>query len=154
MSTKTTEHKEGKATVKVVYYTSKTLADGSHPFVVRITKNRKQVYRYTGMSLQPKYWNAERHEVRRSYPEPGREKLLKELEKWRQKYTEAADTLATDDEQHDAATVFKKAIEGRKAQRRIKLLAYIEELAAIMAAAGRLATRGYTVTWRISLQSL
>lgn len=142
MSTKTTEHKEGKATVKVVYFTSKTLADGSHPFVVRITKNRKQVYRYTGMSLLPKYWNAERQEVRRSYPEPGREKLLNELEKWRRKYTEAADTLATDDEQHDAATVFKKAVEGRKAQRRIKLLAYIEELAVSMAAAGQIGNAG------------
>jgi hypothetical protein len=37
----TTEHKEGKATVKVVFYTYKTLADGTHPFMVRITKDRK-----------------------------------------------------------------------------------------------------------------
>ena len=53
----TTEHKEGKATVKVVYYTYKTLADGTHPFMVRITKDRKLKYLATGLSLHPKYWN-------------------------------------------------------------------------------------------------
>lgn len=137
MGTKTTDHKEGKATVKVVYFTSKTLADGSHPFVVRITKNRKQVYRYTGLSLHPKYWNAVKQEVRRSYPEPDRDTLLKELDKWRKKYTEAAETLAAEDEQHDAVRVFSKAIEGRKATRRIKLLAYCEELSQAMKAGGQ-----------------
>lgn len=128
MSTKTTDHKEGKATVKIVYFTSKTLADGSHPFVVRITKNRKQVYRYTGLSLLPKYWNADKKEVRRSYPEPQRENLVQALKSWEAKYSEAADTLAEADEQHNAEAVFTKAIEGRKATRRIKLLAYCDEL--------------------------
>ena len=125
---KTTEHKEGKATVKVVYHPGKTLADGSHPFLVRITKNRKQLYRSTGLSLLPKYWNAEKHEVRRSYPEPQREKLIQKLDEWKKKYEEAADNLAEADEQHEAETVLAKAIEGRKASRRIKLLAYCNEL--------------------------
>ena len=142
MSTKTTEHKEGKATVKVVYFTSKTLADGSHPFVVRVTKNRKQVYRYTGLSLLPKYWNADKKEIRRSYPEPQREELVKSLKVWEAKYSEAAGTLAEADEQHDAQAVFTKAIEGRKATRRVKVLAYIEELAAGMAAVGQIGNAG------------
>ncbi|MDO7854419.1 site-specific integrase [Hymenobacter convexus] len=146
MSTKTTDHKEGKATVKIVYYTSKTLADGSHPLVVRVTKNRKQVYRYTGLSLLPKYWNAEksnyREAVRKSYPEPQREELIKGLISWEAKYTEAADTLARADEQHDAEAVFSKGIEERKAARRVQLLAYIEELAAGMAAVGKIGNAG------------
>ncbi|MDQ2792790.1 MAG: Arm DNA-binding domain-containing protein [Bacteroidota bacterium] len=54
---KTTEHKEGKATVKVVYYTSNTLADGSHPYFLRINKDRKRRYIATGLTLHPKYWN-------------------------------------------------------------------------------------------------
>jgi integrase len=142
MSTRTTEHKEGKATVKVVYFTSKTLADGAHPFVVRITKNRKQVYRYTGLSLHPKYWNADKKEIRRSYPEPGREKLINDLEGWRKKFEAAAVTLAGNDEQHEAVTVFKKAAEGRQTQRRIKLLAYIEELASSMESIGKVGNAG------------
>lgn len=146
MSTKTTDHKEGKATVKIVYYTSKKLADGSHPLVVRVTKNRKQVYRYTGLSLLPKYWNAEksnyREAVRKSYPEPQREELIKALASWEVKYSEAADTLARADEQHDAEAVFSKAIEERKATRRLHLLAYIEELAAGMVAVGKIGNAG------------
>jgi len=130
MRTKTTDHKEGKATVKVLYYTSKTLADGAHPFVVRVTKNRKQVYRYTGLSLHPKYWNADKKEIRRSYPEPQREDLIKALRVWEAKYSEAAGILADADEQHDAESVFAKATEGRKAARRVKLLAYCDELSA------------------------
>jgi integrase len=126
----TTEHKEGKATVKVVYYTYKTLADGSHPFMVRITKDRKLKYLATGLSLQPKYWNADKKEVRKSYPEPGRDKLLKQLAEWEAKYNGAAVALAEADEQHDAPAVAAKAIEGRKAARRVKLLAYCDELSA------------------------
>lgn len=125
---RTTEHKEGKATVKVVYHTGKTLADGSHPFLIRITKNRKQLYRSTGLSLLPKYWNADRYEVRRSYPEPQRDHLIQKLDEWKKKYEEAAGGLAEADEQHEAETVLAKAVEGRKAARRVKLLAYCEEL--------------------------
>ncbi|OON68129.1 site-specific integrase [Hymenobacter sp. CRA2] len=134
---RTTEHKEGKASVKAVYFTSKTLADGSHPFMVRITKDRKLKYIATGLSLHPKYWNPKKKEVRRSFPEPDREDLITKLEEWEQKYNEAAKNLSLADEQHDAPSVAKKAVEGRKAYRRIRLLAYIEELAAGMVAAGQ-----------------
>jgi site-specific recombinase XerD len=139
---KTTEHKEGKATVKVFYKTGKTLSDGSHPFQIRITKDRKQVYRSTGLSLHPKYWNAEksnfRDAIRKSYPEPHRERLINALKEWEDKYKEAANSLAGADEQHDATAVLVKAIEGRKATRRVQLLAYIEELAQGMTIAGKL----------------
>ena len=127
---KTTEHKEGKATVKVVYYTSNTLADGSHPFFLCITKDRKRKYIATGLTLHPKYWNPLKKEVRKSYPEPGRDKLLKKLAEWEAKYSDAAVTLADADQQHDAPAVAAKAIEGRKAARRVKLLAYCDELSA------------------------
>jgi integrase len=138
----TTEHKEGKATVKVIYWHWKTAADGSHPFILQITKDRKSKRIATGLSLHPKYWNADKKEVRRSYPEPQRDTLIKDLEKWRKKYAEAAETLATNDEQHDAPAVAAKAIESRKAQRRIKLLAYVEELAAGMAKVGKIGNAG------------
>ena len=105
---------------------------------MRVTKNRKQVYRYTGLSLLPKYWNKEKWEIRRSYPEPERENLINALEAWEKKYRTAAGTLADADEQHDAKAVFAKAIEGRKATHRVQLLAYIEELVQGMVKAGQL----------------
>lgn len=129
---KTTDHKEGRATVRIVYYTSKVLADGSHPLLVCITKNGKRKYLATGLSLLPKYWNSGksnyREAIRKSYPEPDRERMVKLLAEREAKYSGAADALAESDEQHDASAVAAKAIEGRKAARRVKLLAYCIEL--------------------------
>ncbi len=139
---KTTEHKEGAALVKVVYFKGKKLADGSHPFVVRIHKDKTRKHIATGFSLHPRYWNDEKNEIRRSYPEPFREELLKNLRKWEEKYVEAARALVDDDEAHDAKTVSAKAIEGSKATRRVSLLAYIEELSAAMKAAGQVGNAG------------
>jgi integrase len=132
---KTTDHKEGKATVKAVYYTSKVMADGSHPFMVRITKDRKLKYIATGLTLHPKFWNIQKKEIRKSYPEPYRNELIKKLSGWENKYSNAADTLADADEKHDAKSVANKAIEGRKQARSVTLLAYMDELVEKMIAA-------------------
>jgi integrase len=139
---RTTQHKEGKATISVVYKVGKTLADGSHPFLIRITKDRKQVFRSTGLSLHPKHWNAKKQEIRRSYPEPQRRKLLDDLRKWELKYSEAAEALADADERHDADAVLAEAIKGREALRRVKLLEFTDEIAANMEAAGQIGNAG------------
>ena len=142
---KTTDHKEGKATVKAVYYTSKLMADGSHPFVIRITKDRKLKYISTGLTLQPKYWNEQKKEIRKSYPEPYRNDLIKKLAEWEHKYSNAANTLADADEIHDATDVAIKAIEGRKKARSVTLLAYIDELVTAMVAARQ---KGNSIIYR------
>jgi len=140
---KTTDSKEGTATVKIVYFTGKVLADGSHPFLIRITKNRKQLYRSTGISLHPKYWNYEKKEIRRSYPGDAKA-LWRKLETKSATYEQAAEELATADEQHDAETVLNKVSQTRRATRRVKLLAYCDELIAEQTAAGQLGnTRVY-----------
>ena len=146
---KTTEHKEGRATVRTLYYTSKTLADGSHPFVICITKNRVRKYISTGISLHPKYWN-ERHTgykeaIRKSYPDVLRDKLIDKLTDWEKKYSNAADTLVDADEVHDATAVASKAIEGRKQARSVTVLSYIEELASAMVTARQ---KGNSIIYR------
>ncbi len=128
--------------VKVVYYTTNTLVDGSHPFYVRITKDRKRKYIATDLSLHPDYWDKDKEKVRRKYPEPGREKLIRKLAEWEAKYSEAAVSLAEADEPHDAPAVAAKAIEGRKAARRIKLLAYCDELRAGYIKTGQVGNAG------------
>eukprot|EP01031_Cornospumella_fuschlensis_P051654 gene51654-63151_t len=95
------------------------MADGSHPFMVRITKNRKLKYLATGLTLHPKYWNPQKKEIRKSYPEPYREELITKLQKWERKYSSAATTLAAADEIHDANDVAVKAIEDRKQTRSV-----------------------------------
>ena len=141
-SSKTTEYKEGKAKVEVIYYRSKTLADGSHPFMVRISKDGFRKYISTGLSLAPKYWDEEKSRIKRGYPEPQREKLLQAIREWEDKYRESAASLAAADERHDARTVASKAIEERKATRRVTLLAYIDELATKMAKSGQVGNAG------------
>ncbi|PJJ54601.1 site-specific integrase [Hymenobacter chitinivorans] len=142
---KTTAHKEGKATVRVVYYTSKTLSDGSHPFMLCVTKDRKRKYIATGYSLLPKYWNgkakSDAARIRSSYPGDAKD-LWRKLDAKAVAYEKAAEDLAEADEQHDTETILRKATEARKAGRRVKLLAYIEELAAGMAAVGQIGNAG------------
>ncbi|MBT2557566.1 site-specific integrase [Hymenobacter sp. ISL-91] len=134
---KTTDHKEGKATVRIHYKTGKTLADGSHPFVIRITKNCKHLTRNTGISLHPKYWNKEKKEIRRSYPGDAKA-LWRKLEAKAKIYEEAAEELAEADEHYEAETVLAKVSEQRKAGRRVKLLAYLAERVAAQLEAGKL----------------
>ncbi|GAB3026540.1 site-specific integrase [Spirosoma pulveris] len=146
---RTTESKEGKATVKIIYRNVKTLADGSHPFWLRITKNRKTTYVATGYSLHPKYWNDShsnyRDAIRKSYPDPYRSDLIDKLDRKEKAYSKAATTLADADEVHDTKAVASKAIEGRKQARSITLLAYIEELATAMVAARQ---KGNSIIYR------
>ena len=42
---------------KIILYTSKTLKDGSHPVVLRITYDRKRKYYTLGISGKPGKWN-------------------------------------------------------------------------------------------------
>ena len=143
---RSTDYKEGRALVKVIYFNSKTLADGSHPFMLRITKNRLRKYIATGLSLQPKFWNEKytgyREAIRRTYPEPHREKLIIELNHWEKKYSVVAETLATTDEVHDAKAVATVAGERRKTLRRVQLLAFIDELVEGMIAAKQIGNAG------------
>lgn len=140
---KTTEHKEGKATVKVVYYTSNTLADGSHPFFVRITKDRKRKYIATGLSLHPKHWHAGNKEPRNNFPNPAdREELIGALREWHDKYKEVAKELAKTDEQYDARSVAARVAENRSKTRSGKLLAYCDELSDFYRAAEKVGNAG------------
>ena len=61
------------ATVNVVLFKSKTLADGSHPLMVRICKDNKKKYKSLGISLQSQYWDFKQNKPR--YNCPDREQL-------------------------------------------------------------------------------
>ncbi|MVM36465.1 tyrosine-type recombinase/integrase [Spirosoma sp. HMF3257] len=125
---KSTEHKESQASVKAIYFPSKTLADGSHPFMLRITKDRKRKYIATGLSLHPQFWNEETNTFRKNVPIDKRKAIEAALRKWEEKYSDAAETLAEADEVHDAQSVATRVSTERLATRKFKLLAYFDEL--------------------------
>lgn len=125
---RTTGHKEGKATVTIVYRTVKTLADGSHPFWVRITKDRKSKFVATGLSLHPQFWNPDKEKIRSSYPTERRKVLEAALRNWEERYSDAAEELSEADQVHDVSSIADKVSDERKATRQFKLLAYFDEL--------------------------
>lgn len=60
--------KDINTTVAVILYKSKVLANGEHPLMLRVTKNRKVSYKSLGLSCDPKYWNFEKNEPRKNHP--------------------------------------------------------------------------------------
>ena len=56
------------ATVNVLLFKSKTLADGSHPLMIRICKDSKKKYKSLGVSVLPQYWDFEKNKPRRNCP--------------------------------------------------------------------------------------
>lgn len=60
--------KIAKATITALLYTSKTLANGEHPVMIRVCYNSKRKYKSTGLSCPAKLWNAAKQEVRGRHP--------------------------------------------------------------------------------------
>ena len=132
--------------MRVIYRTDKTLKDSTHPFWLRITKDRKSRYVATGLSINSKYWNDQhtgyREAIRKSYPDALRKELISKLSEWERKYSYAAETLAVADEIHDAKAIAEKAIEGRQQARYYTVLTYLAEQIASMQRAGKVGNYG------------
>lgn len=60
--------KIAKATITALLYTSKTLANGEHPIMIRVCYNSRRKYKSTGLSCSAKLWNVAKQEVRERHP--------------------------------------------------------------------------------------
>lgn len=56
------------ATINVICYKSKTLANGEHPLMVRVSKSGKKSYKSLGISINPAYWNFSQNKPKRNCP--------------------------------------------------------------------------------------
>lgn len=119
---KATDYKDSDALVKIILYKSKTLADGSHPLMVRITKDRQRKYISTGLSLQLKHWDEDKVEPRRNCP--NRQSVETAIGKWKVKFSEAASDLKQEEKPFSAEKVAAKAV---KSVRRVSVLGFIDE---------------------------
>ena len=45
------------ATISVICFKSKTLANGEHPLMLRITKDRKRTMKSLGIAVHPDNWD-------------------------------------------------------------------------------------------------
>lgn len=63
------------ATVNILCYKSKILANGEHPLMLCITKNRKRKYKSLSISVNPRFWDFEKERPKGNCP--NRELILK-----------------------------------------------------------------------------
>lgn len=82
-----------KPLFKIILFTSKTLANGQHPIVLRVTFNRERRYYSQGYSSIPENWNAdlERIQRKRLSDEERRanlyfNKLSEDIKEWKEYY--------------------------------------------------------------------
>ncbi len=54
--------------IKPVLFTSKTLSNGEHPVMLRITKDRKPTYMSVGFSCSKEHWNFSENHPKKSHP--------------------------------------------------------------------------------------
>lgn len=54
------------ATVNILCFKSKTLANGEHPLMICICKNSKRKYISLGVSVAPQYWDFQKNKPKRN----------------------------------------------------------------------------------------
>jgi hypothetical protein len=55
--------------ISMILYKSKTLADGSHPLIVRISQLKVKKYFSMGLSCSSELWDFNKHTPKRNYPD-------------------------------------------------------------------------------------
>jgi len=63
------------ATVNVLCYRSKTLANGEHPLMIRVSKLNQKKYKSLGISIKPQFWDFKRQQPKPNCP--NKELILK-----------------------------------------------------------------------------
>jgi integrase len=59
----------GYPTVKVILYKSKTLTNGEHPLMIRVSKDRVRKYISLGLSCHPKDWDQKNNLPKKNHPQ-------------------------------------------------------------------------------------
>jgi len=65
------------AVVNIVCYKQKTLKNGEHPLMIRVTKNRKVKYKSLGISVYPDHWDFQKNRPKNDCP--NKELILKTI---------------------------------------------------------------------------
>ena len=113
-----------------VLYTSKTLSNGTHPLMLRLTKNRRIKYISLHISLDAKFWDFDKGRPKRNCPEKERINAL--IETKTKELQEQIMDFKTSDKEYTLSTLVEKA--SRKIVRQTVgdyLNAYIDRLLAV-----------------------
>ena len=91
--------------ISIVLYTSKVLANGEHPIMLRVTYNKQRKYKGLGVSCTEKDWNDKKCEVRSTHPNPVDINTLIRREK--KNAEDAVLTLEKSGVQYSASSILK-----------------------------------------------
>lgn len=94
-------------TLTTVLYTSKTLSNGTHPLMLRLTKNRRIKYISLHISLDAKFWDFDKGRPKRNCPEKERINAL--IETKTKELQEQIVDFKTSDKEYMLSTLIEKA---------------------------------------------
>ena len=94
-------------TIESVLYRSKTLSNGEHPLMLRLTKNRKLKYISLHISLNAEYWDFNKNKPKRNCP--NREQIVRLIEQKTKELREQVIDFATSDKDYTLHTLVNKA---------------------------------------------
>lgn len=94
-------------TLTTVLYTSKTLSDGTHPLMLRLTKNRRIKYISLHLSLDAKFWDFDKGRPKRNCPDKERINAL--IETKTKELQEQILDFKTSDKEYTLNTLIEKA---------------------------------------------
>ena len=94
-------------TIESVLYRSKTLSNGEHPLMLRLTKNRKLKYISLHISLNADYWDFNKNKPKRNCP--NREQIIRLIEQKTKELQEQVIDYKTSDKDYTLHTLVNKA---------------------------------------------
>ena len=94
-----------KATINVVCYTSKKLANGDHPLMLRVCKDGKKKYQSLGISVNPQHWDFDRSKPKPDCP--NKELILKLILEKEAEYQNKVIELAAYQREYTASSLLK-----------------------------------------------
>ena len=133
------------ATISIVCYKSKTLSNGQHPLMIRVSKDGKKRYQSLGISVNPDNWDFKKNKPKSNCP--NKELILKIILEKEAEYQKQILELKSDDKEFTASTLIKT-----KEERRVKTVHdFYSEIIEEMELAGKI---GNSRVYRDSIRSL
>ncbi len=120
------------ATIAVILYTSKTLSNGEHPIMLRITKDRKRKYISLGLSSPLNLWDEKRQLPKHNHPE--RLKIEAIIDKKKKEYRDIILNLNNEGKNYTSQTLAHSIEQPKKI---VTVWTYFDEQIAAMKSANQ-----------------
>ena len=136
-----------KATISIVCYKYRTLCNGEHPIMIRITKDRSRKYETIGISINPKYWDFDKNQPKWNCP--NKELIETTISEKLSEYRKQILELQAENKEY---SVNKLVQQVRKPTRKITVGNYLNELIESLEKENRIGNSKHYIALRNSLK--